>query len=43
MTPPAYGHNGAPCTREQFYAIACDPRRHVAVQACAVKRKFSCT
>jgi len=31
----AYEHNGQPCTREQFYAIACDPRRHVAVEACA--------
>ena len=31
----AYEHNGAPCTRAQFYAIACDPRRHVAVEACA--------
>ena len=35
MTQPAYEHNGAPCTRERFYAIACDPRRHVAVEACA--------
>ncbi|HMN22725.1 MAG TPA: UvrD-helicase domain-containing protein [Ottowia sp.] len=32
---PAYKHNGQPCTREQFYAIACDPRRSVAVEACA--------
>lgn len=32
---PAYEHNGQPCTREAFYAIACDPRRSVAVQACA--------
>jgi len=36
MTPQAaYEHNGAPCTRAQFYAIACDPHRHVAVEACA--------
>ena len=35
MTSPAYEHNGAPCSRAQFYAIACDPRRHVAVEACA--------
>jgi len=35
MTAPAYEHNGAPCSRQQFYAIACDPRRHVAVEACA--------
>jgi ATP-dependent helicase/nuclease subunit A len=31
----AYEHNGRTVTREQFYAIACDPRRHVAVEACA--------
>ena len=34
-TEPAYEHNGRPVAREQFYAIACDPRRHVAVEACA--------
>ncbi|MFA7526800.1 MAG: UvrD-helicase domain-containing protein [Ottowia sp.] len=33
--PAAYEHNGQPCPREQFYAIACDPRRNVAVEACA--------
>ncbi len=32
---PAYEHNGQPCTREAFYALACDPRRSVAVEACA--------
>ncbi|HNT85886.1 MAG TPA: UvrD-helicase domain-containing protein [Ottowia sp.] len=32
---PAYEHHGQPCSRERFYAIACDPRRHVAVEACA--------
>lgn len=32
---PAYEHNGRTVTREQFYAVACDPRRHVAVEACA--------
>ena len=32
---PAYQHNDAPCTREHFYAIACDPRRSVVVEACA--------
>ncbi|HEX7891602.1 MAG TPA: UvrD-helicase domain-containing protein [Ramlibacter sp.] len=32
---PAYEHNGRVVTRERFYAIACDPRRHVAVEACA--------
>lgn len=35
MTWAAYEHNGAPCSREQFYRIACDPARHVAVEACA--------
>ena len=32
---PAYQHNGAPCTREHFYAVACDPARSVVVEACA--------
>ncbi|RYX98086.1 MAG: DNA helicase UvrD [Comamonadaceae bacterium] len=31
----AYQHNGKPVTAEAFYAIACDPRRSVAVEACA--------
>lgn len=31
----AYQHNGRPVTAEAFYAIACDPRRSVAVEACA--------
>jgi ATP-dependent helicase/nuclease subunit A len=31
----AFEHNGAPVAREHFYAIACDPRRSVAVEACA--------
>ncbi len=31
----AYEHNGQPVSAEQFYAIACDPRRSVAVEACA--------
>lgn len=31
----AYELNGQPVTREAFYAIACDPRRSVAVEACA--------
>jgi ATP-dependent helicase/nuclease subunit A len=35
MTSPAYTINGQPATREAFYAIACDPRRSVAVEACA--------
>ncbi len=32
---PAYEHNGQPISREAFYAIACNPRRSVAVEACA--------
>jgi ATP-dependent helicase/nuclease subunit A len=32
---PAYFHNGQPVSAEAFYAIACDPRRNVAVEACA--------
>ena len=32
---PAYQHNGQAISAEAFYAIACDPRRHVAVEACA--------
>lgn len=32
---PAYEHNGRPVTGDDFYAIACDPRRSVAVEACA--------
>ncbi|MEY4882948.1 MAG: hypothetical protein RIS34_802 [Pseudomonadota bacterium] len=31
----AYQHNGQTVTPEAFYAIACDPRRNVAVEACA--------
>jgi len=31
----AYEHNGERVSRERFYAIACDPRRSVAVEACA--------
>lgn len=32
---PAYEHNGVHVGREAFYAIACDPKRNVAVEACA--------
>jgi ATP-dependent helicase/nuclease subunit A len=32
---PAYELNHQSISREAFYAIACDPRRHVAVEACA--------
>jgi len=35
MTNPAYELNGHPVSREDFYKIACDPRRSVAVEACA--------
>src|SRR2546423_13829313 len=33
--PMAYEHNGARIARERFYEISCDPRRSVAVEACA--------
>lgn len=32
---PAYEHNGQAVSREAFYRVACDPRRSVAVEACA--------
>ena len=32
---PAYTHNGQSVSAEAFYAIACDSRRSVAVEACA--------
>jgi ATP-dependent helicase/nuclease subunit A len=35
MMDLAYERNGSRIGREQFYAIACDPRRSVAVEACA--------
>ena len=35
MTGFAYERNGARISRELFYSIACDPRRSVAVEACA--------
>lgn len=31
----AYARNGEPISAQTFYAIACDPRRSVAVEACA--------
>ncbi len=31
----AYQVNQAPVSREAFYALACDPARSVAVEACA--------
>ncbi len=31
----AYECNGQRVLREQFYAMACDPRRNVVVEACA--------
>ncbi len=34
-TTAAYEHNGHPVSRAAFYAIACDPARSVAVEACA--------
>jgi ATP-dependent helicase/nuclease subunit A len=35
IEPYAYALDGQPCTREAFYAVACDPARNVVVQACA--------
>ena len=35
MREAAYEVNGRRASREAFYAIACDPRRSVAVEACA--------
>ena len=35
MTDAAFEHNGATVARGRFYAIACDPGRSVAVEACA--------
>ncbi|MDP4078179.1 exodeoxyribonuclease V subunit beta [Acidovorax sp. A1169] len=35
MKGAAYEHNGQGVSREAFYAIACDPARSVAVEACA--------
>ncbi|HMS26274.1 MAG TPA: UvrD-helicase domain-containing protein [Burkholderiaceae bacterium] len=35
MKPAAYEQNGKLITPELFYSIACDPRRSVAVEACA--------
>jgi ATP-dependent helicase/nuclease subunit A len=35
MTQAAYEHNGQSVSSAQFYAIACDPQRSVAVEACA--------
>lgn len=34
-TRPAYAIDGAPASREAFYAAACDPARSVVVEACA--------
>ena len=35
MNGAAYQINGAPVSREAFYALACDPARSIAVEACA--------
>ncbi|AOF85153.1 hypothetical protein BSY239_1592 [Hydrogenophaga sp. RAC07] len=35
MSGAAYQINGAPVSREAFYALACDPARSIAVEACA--------
>lgn len=35
MTAPAFRVDGVPASRESFYAVACDPSRSCAVEACA--------
>ena len=35
LTQAAYACNGQAVTQAQFYAVACDPGRHVVVEACA--------
>ena len=35
MSDPAYTLDGRPASRDAFYAAACDPARHVVVEACA--------
>ncbi|HEX5738309.1 MAG TPA: UvrD-helicase domain-containing protein, partial [Hydrogenophaga sp.] len=35
MKMPAYRINGQPAEREAFYGLACDPKRSIAVEACA--------
>ena len=35
MSPASYQLDGREASREDFYATACDPRRHVVVEACA--------
>ncbi|MGY8903366.1 MAG: UvrD-helicase domain-containing protein [Burkholderiales bacterium] len=35
MKKVAYQHNNQPINYADFYALACDPRRHVVVEACA--------
>jgi ATP-dependent helicase/nuclease subunit A len=35
MSGPAYWHQGRQVSADAFYAVACDPRRSVAVEACA--------
>ncbi|WP_048438662.1 exodeoxyribonuclease V subunit beta [Caenimonas sp. SL110] len=35
MSEAAYEHNGQRVDAARFYAVACDPRRSVAVEACA--------
>jgi len=32
---PAYERDGQPVSAQAFYRLACDPRRHVVVEACA--------
>ena len=31
----SYAINGQACSPETYYAAACDPERHIAIEACA--------
>ena len=35
MAEMHYTRNGRPCSATDFYTVACDPQRHVVVEACA--------
>ena len=41
MRPAACACNGQAVTQAQFYSVACDPGRHVVVEACAGAGKTS--
>ncbi|MFZ8939979.1 MAG: UvrD-helicase domain-containing protein, partial [Burkholderiaceae bacterium] len=35
MNDTGYTINGQPALAKEFYAVACNPQRHVVVEACA--------